>query len=99
MRIQADAWQCGSCGHVWLAGSEVAPKQCAKCRRRDWNSGEGFVIVAKPKAVIAEPEELQRESVPEGRTERGAKVAKMSAAEYFRLSKSDQARAMREGKF
>ena len=32
------AWQCGSCGHIWLK-SGVVPTHCAKCRSRRWNDG------------------------------------------------------------
>ena len=36
-------WVCDypDCGHVWLAGTETLPGQCAKCRRRGWNQPTG----------------------------------------------------------
>lgn len=40
MRISRDCWQCEypDCGHVWLAAGDEAPNQCAKCKRRKWNT-------------------------------------------------------------
>ena len=39
MRTSRPCWQCeyADCSHVWLATSEVPPKQCAGCRRRGWH--------------------------------------------------------------
>lgn len=32
-----NCWHCDQCGHEWMARGEK-PKQCAKCRKRDWDS-------------------------------------------------------------
>jgi hypothetical protein len=39
MRHVADVWECEyqDCKHVWLAVSEVAPRQCARCKRLNWH--------------------------------------------------------------
>jgi len=38
--VNVKACQCRVCKHTWLCGDvSNPPKQCAKCRRRDWNDG------------------------------------------------------------
>lgn len=70
MREKRDCWVCeyADCGHVWIASGTDAPEQCAKCRRRRWNTGQD----KKPKKMIitpTEPEKLKAEPKPAGSTE------------------------------
>ena len=53
MRVKVPAWQCEypDCKHIWIKTSEDEPTQCARCRRKGWNtylarvrSGEKVVI-------------------------------------------------------
>ncbi len=42
--IQVKEYQCAHCGHQWInrinGKDGPIPKNCAKCKRRNWNSGE-----------------------------------------------------------
>ena len=53
MRISQDCWQCeyGECGHIWIAANDVAPAQCARCKKRGWHT-EGAVAPAKKPAPL-----------------------------------------------
>jgi hypothetical protein len=33
----ANVWVCDVCHHRWLQTNEIPPKQCARCKTRDWN--------------------------------------------------------------
>ena len=35
-----ECWKCDLCGHTWIAVyGKAAPRQCAKCRKLNWDSG------------------------------------------------------------
>lgn len=48
--IEAIEWircTCERCGAIWIPRSKDTPKQCAECRRRDWNRREQTALPAK----------------------------------------------------
>jgi hypothetical protein len=50
MRISRDCWQCefDDCRHIWIATTDVAPAQCARCKKRGWHT-EGAVALSDAK--------------------------------------------------
>lgn len=57
--ITVEAYQCDSCGHIWLPTGKI-PKQCSKCRSRAWNVGLSAKSLADSIPGVALASSLER---------------------------------------
>jgi hypothetical protein len=100
--VTVTAWECGACHWQWIPRGEDIPKQCPnrECRQR-LKKAEVMPNDSRttmPLSTVRKSKE--RDAVTgEHRAVKTSAGKKMSADEFMKLSKSDQMRTRREGRF
>jgi hypothetical protein len=74
-RESAYVWVCESCGHKWLAKTELAPSQCAKCRTRGWHKTLTVKELVRAATWEQQMEAIAQRIVDKAREEHAAKLA------------------------